>query len=141
MRTYHKFQSTETTSLATNHNKKRQDHELSKHQVLQHKKKSTNTTLVTYHTATGANTVCKEGADNNTIRKIDYAFVKSDNDRKNATVLTMCESTTGLERAMMVPYKGTDPDAVKGSKRSNAFYYGKLTTNNHLTIRWRTRNR
>eukprot|EP00971_Amphidinium_carterae_P258016 5121261-Amphidinium_carterae.3 len=44
------------------------------------------------------------GLRNQKITEIDYAFFKSANDRYKATVLTMCESTTGLGHSTMVPY-------------------------------------
>eukprot|EP00971_Amphidinium_carterae_P008655 170267-Amphidinium_carterae.3 len=75
----------------------------------------TNTTLLTYHTAIGADTVYKVRADSNTIKKVDYE-TKHHTDRLGVpqerqrqeeiyTLLMMCESTTGLGHATMVPYK------------------------------------
>eukprot|EP00971_Amphidinium_carterae_P329275 6461609-Amphidinium_carterae.1 len=69
---YSKFQSMETTYLEISHNKKQAYHVHSKHQLLLHKKKSTNTTSLTCHIATGANTVYKEKTDNNITIKVDY---------------------------------------------------------------------
>eukprot|EP00971_Amphidinium_carterae_P288162 5720869-Amphidinium_carterae.2 len=92
MTTYHKFQFTETTSLAISQYNKRPYHEHSKHYVFQqHKQKSTNTTVFTCHTPTGANTVCKERADKNTILKVDYENKHHTDDR----------STTRSSRATM----------------------------------------
>eukprot|EP00971_Amphidinium_carterae_P126728 2510690-Amphidinium_carterae.2 len=53
----------------------------------------------------------KGGLRKQSITQIDYAFLMSDNDRHNATVLTMRKSTTGLGHATMVPYK------IKGSTK------------------------
>eukprot|EP00971_Amphidinium_carterae_P282806 5614602-Amphidinium_carterae.5 len=47
------------------------------------------------------------------IAQIDYAFLKSDNDKHSTTVLTMCESTTGLGHATIVPYRGINTEAIK----------------------------
>eukprot|EP00971_Amphidinium_carterae_P127518 2526631-Amphidinium_carterae.1 len=47
----------------------------------------------------------KGGLCKQRITQIDYAFLKSDNDRHHAKVLTMFKSTTGLGHATMVPYK------------------------------------
>eukprot|EP00971_Amphidinium_carterae_P174426 3457767-Amphidinium_carterae.1 len=45
------------------------------------------------------------GLTKQSITQIDYAFLKSDNGKHNATVFTLCESTTGLGYATVVPYK------------------------------------
>eukprot|EP00971_Amphidinium_carterae_P352788 6492730-Amphidinium_carterae.7 len=55
------------------HSKKRAYHEHSKHQLLQHKKTSTNATFHTCHSANGVesvDTLYKERAGNNSIRKV-----------------------------------------------------------------------
>eukprot|EP00971_Amphidinium_carterae_P185049 3674557-Amphidinium_carterae.2 len=56
------------------------------------------------------------------ITQIDFAFIKSDNDKHNAKVLTICESTTGLGYATVVPYKGLHPRALKAITRFLAEY-------------------
>eukprot|EP00971_Amphidinium_carterae_P110018 2179228-Amphidinium_carterae.1 len=48
----------------------------------------------------------RRGLTKQSITQVDDAFLKSDNDKHNSTVLTMCESTTGLGYATVVPYKG-----------------------------------
>eukprot|EP00971_Amphidinium_carterae_P232338 4610321-Amphidinium_carterae.1 len=55
----------------------------------------------------------KGGLLKQTIAQNDYAFLKSDNDRHNATVLMMCESTKGLGYATTVPYKGINQEVTK----------------------------
>eukprot|EP00971_Amphidinium_carterae_P318689 6334590-Amphidinium_carterae.1 len=47
------------------------------------------------------------------ITHIDHRFLKSDNDKQNSTVLTICESTTGLGCAMVVPYKGNNAETLE----------------------------
>eukprot|EP00971_Amphidinium_carterae_P024612 485400-Amphidinium_carterae.1 len=49
--------------------------------------------------------------------RIDYAYLRSDSDKHYATVLTMCESITGLGYATVVPYKGVNTEAVKAILR------------------------
>eukprot|EP00971_Amphidinium_carterae_P311130 6183189-Amphidinium_carterae.1 len=55
----------------------------------------------------------KDGLRKQSITQIDFVFLKSDNDKHNATVLTMCESTTRLGHATMVHYKGINAEALK----------------------------
>eukprot|EP00971_Amphidinium_carterae_P346575 6488137-Amphidinium_carterae.2 len=57
------------------------------------------------------------GLTKQSITQIDYAFIKGDNDKHNATVLTICESTTGLGYATVVDYKGLHPRAIKAIMR------------------------
>eukprot|EP00971_Amphidinium_carterae_P291284 5783322-Amphidinium_carterae.1 len=45
------------------------------------------------------------GLTKQSITQIDYAYLRSDNDNHFATVLTICESITGLGYATVVPYK------------------------------------
>eukprot|EP00971_Amphidinium_carterae_P164678 3264733-Amphidinium_carterae.9 len=62
------------------------------------------------------------GLTKQSIRQIDCAFLnldlKNDNNKHNATVLTMCESTSGLGHATIVPYKGINHEALSQSKDS-----------------------
>eukprot|EP00971_Amphidinium_carterae_P050611 996625-Amphidinium_carterae.2 len=48
---------------------------------------------------------------------MDYAYLRSDNDKHYATVRTMCESITGLGYATVVRYKGINTEAVKAIVR------------------------
>eukprot|EP00971_Amphidinium_carterae_P286922 5696232-Amphidinium_carterae.3 len=57
------------------------------------------------------------GLTKQSITQIDYAFIKSDNDKHNATILTICESTKGLGYATVVDYKGLHPRAIKAIMR------------------------
>eukprot|EP00971_Amphidinium_carterae_P148579 2945823-Amphidinium_carterae.1 len=54
------------------------------------------------------------GLTKQSITQIDYAYLRSDNNNNHyATILTMCESITGLGYATVVPYKGVNTEAVK----------------------------
>eukprot|EP00971_Amphidinium_carterae_P124608 2468407-Amphidinium_carterae.1 len=57
------------------------------------------------------------GLTKQSITQIDYAFIKNDNDKYNATVLRICESTKGLGYATVVDYKGLHPRAIKAIMR------------------------
>eukprot|EP00971_Amphidinium_carterae_P228003 4522488-Amphidinium_carterae.2 len=57
------------------------------------------------------------GLTKQSITQIDYAFLKSDNDNHNATMLTICESIAGLGFARVVYRKGATKDALKAVTR------------------------
>eukprot|EP00971_Amphidinium_carterae_P122949 2433662-Amphidinium_carterae.1 len=57
------------------------------------------------------------GLTKQSITQIDYAYLRSDNNKHYATVLTMFESITGLGYATVVPYKGVNTEAVKAILR------------------------
>eukprot|EP00971_Amphidinium_carterae_P191581 3801657-Amphidinium_carterae.1 len=99
---YNQSLSMETTYLEMNQNKKRAYHEHSKTPKCIRKEQTTTSSERTLG-----------GLHKQSITQIDYAFLKSDSDRHNATVLPMCESTTGPGNATMVPYKGIDAEALK----------------------------
>eukprot|EP00971_Amphidinium_carterae_P017936 353412-Amphidinium_carterae.1 len=57
------------------------------------------------------------GLTKQSITQIDNAYLRSDNDKHYARILTMCESITGLGYATAVPYKGVNTEAVKAIVR------------------------
>eukprot|EP00971_Amphidinium_carterae_P103742 2054261-Amphidinium_carterae.1 len=85
-----------------------------KHQPLLHKQKSTNTTSLTCHIVV-VQTLCTRKKQ--TAISPERCNTYANRAKHNATMLTMCESTTGLGHAMMVPYKGTNVEAIKAITR------------------------
>eukprot|EP00971_Amphidinium_carterae_P324168 6442012-Amphidinium_carterae.9 len=136
-KTYNKFQPTETTYLEISHNKKRAHHVHSKHQLPQLEKQSMNTISLTCHIGTERWTTQTEHQC--CITQIDSAFLKSDNDRHNATIIVqclvcaaMCESTTGRGHATMVPY--IQGNESRSSQSDNQVHCGKRTTKDYPTM-------
>eukprot|EP00971_Amphidinium_carterae_P017447 344026-Amphidinium_carterae.1 len=62
------------------------------------------------------------GLTKQSITQIDYVFIKCDNDNLNAIVLTICESTTGLGYATVVPYKGVNSETDSNSQSHNTIH-------------------
>eukprot|EP00971_Amphidinium_carterae_P018024 355373-Amphidinium_carterae.2 len=117
-KTHNKFQSTEITLLEISNNKTLAYHEHSNTNCsYTRRNRKHNLTRPPYrhwrkHCVQGKNRQQyhqKGGPRKQNITQIDYVFLMSDNNKHNATALTMCESTTGLGHA-----------TIQGNERRNS---------------------